>query len=332
MMRALLLTDSGPLLKQDYPIPVPQHGQALIRVTLAGICSTDLQLIAGYKGGYRGVLGHEFVGVVEHAPGNEGWEGKRVVGELNVGCGNCALCRRGLGKHCRSRQSLGIIGLDGAFADYLLLPVANLHALPAASLLPDEVAVFVEPTAAALQIREQVAISPAQRVYVLGSGRLGLLVAQALALTGCDLTVIGRTSTKLDHLTTMGLPLKTHSTATMDLQPLLDQPADIVVDVTGAPAGFTLARTLVRPGGTIVLKSTFAGTLPDFDVSRLVVDEISLVGSRCGPFAPAIRLLSSGLIQTQPLIHARYPLAEGLTALDVAAQPGVLKVLLEIAN
>ncbi|MCB0084109.1 MAG: alcohol dehydrogenase catalytic domain-containing protein [Caldilineaceae bacterium] len=330
-MRALLLTDSGPLLKQDYPIPVPQHGQALIRVTLAGICSTDLQLIAGYKGGYRGVLGHEFVGVVEHAPGNEGWEGKRVVGELNVGCGKCDLCRRGLGKHCRARQSLGIIGLDGAFAEYLVLPVANLHELPSAATMPDEIAVFVEPTAAALQIREQLAIAPSTRVYVLGSGRLGLLVAQVLALTGCELTVVGRTAAKLNLLSQMALPLRTYCTGTEGLQGITEA-ADVVVDVTGAPQGFALARQLVRPGGTIVIKSTFAGNLPELDLSALVVDEISLIGSRCGPFAPAIRLLAGGLVQTQSLIHSRYPLQQGLAALQTAAQPGVLKVLLQMPS
>lgn len=329
-MRALVLTDNGPRLEPMYPIPKPQQEEAVIRVVQAGICATDLQLIAGYKGGYRGVLGHEFVGIVEAAPGDEQWVGERVVGELNIGCGSCSLCRRGLGKHCRSRQSLGIIGRDGAFADYLTLPIANLHRLPSAQVLSNEAAVFVEPTAAALQICEQVRPGPTVRVYVLGSGRLGLLVAQVLALTGCDLTVIGRTQSKLELLTAMKLPLRTVCSSNDSLASLRNQPADIVVDVTGSPAGFLEARRLVRPGGTLVLKSTFTGALPAFDLSSLVVDEISLIGSRCGPFPPAIRLLASGLVQTMPLIHARYTLDEGLSALQKAAQPGVLKVLLDI--
>lgn len=327
-MQALLLTDEGPTFTTKYPVPTAIQGEALVRVTHAGICATDLQLVAGYKGGYRGVLGHEFVGVVDEAPGNPDWEGERVVGELNIGCGRCELCARGLGKHCRQRESLGIIGRDGAFADYLTLPIANLHRLPPKTDLPDDIAIFVEPTAAALQIREQINVRPSDRVYVLGSGRLGLLVAQVLALTGCELTVIGRTQEKLTLLASFGLPLRIHCTAQ---QPTTDLSlADVVVDVTGAPTGFGLARQLVRPGGTLVLKSTFAGTLPDFDLSSLVVDEITLLGSRCGPFLPAIRLLQQGLIQVQPLIQARYPLHDAVAALAHAQKRGVLKVLLEI--
>ncbi|MCE7984662.1 MAG: alcohol dehydrogenase [Caldilinea sp. CFX5] len=326
-MRALLLTDHGPQLRTDYPTPQPGAAEALIRVRLAGVCSTDLQLVAGYKGGYRGVLGHEFVGAVVSAPGNEAWVGRRVVGELNIGCGVCDLCRRGLGKHCRHRQSLGIIRRDGAFADYLTLPMANLHAVPDA--LTDEEAVFVEPLAAALQIREQVAITPDSRVYVLGDGRLGLLVAQVLALTGCDLSVIGRTPAKLALLHQFHGAYQPVLNEPATMADLCSRPADVVVEVTGSPQGFAQAVSLVRPGGTLVLKSTFAAALPNFDLSHLVVDEITLVGSRCGPFAPALRLLSSGLVQTRPLIHARYSLAEGIAALAHAGRKGVLKVLIQ---
>lgn len=325
-MRALLLTNQGPQLQTDYPVPRPGRGEALIRVRLAGVCATDLQLVAGYKGGYRGVLGHEFVGEVVTAPDNEAWVGRRVVGELNIGCGVCDLCRRGLGKHCRNRQSLGIIKRDGAFADYLTLPIANLHGVPDG--LTDEQAVFVEPLAAALQIREQVAITPDLRVYVLGDGRLGLLVAQVLALTGCDLSVVGRTPAKLALLQQFPgtyQPILSEPTVLADLH---NRPADVVVEVTGSPQGFAQAVSLVRPGGTLVLKSTFAAALPNFDLSHLVVDEITLVGSRCGPFAPALRLLQSGLVQTQPLIHARYALDEGVAALAHASRKGVLKVLI----
>lgn len=323
-MRALRLTDQGPQLQRDYPEPRPSFGEALIRVRLAGVCSTDLQLVAGYKGGYRGVLGHEFVGEVVAAAGHEEWLGQRVVGELNIGCGTCSLCRRGLGKHCRERQSLGIIKRDGAFADYLTLPLANLHVVPAT--LPDEEAVFVEPLAAALEICEQVAITPTTRVYVLGDGRLGLLVAQVLALTGCDLTVLGRNPEKLALL---GGAIRCQINNATTLSDLHRQPADIVVEVTGSPHGFDQASTLVRPGGTLILKSTYASTLANFDLSRLVVDEITMLGSRCGPFPPALRLLASGLIQVQPLIHVRYPLDQADIALAHAGRKGILKVLIQ---
>ncbi len=325
-MRALLLTDQGPVLRRDLPTPKPQPGEALIRVRLAGICATDLQLLAGYKGGHRGVLGHEFVGEVVAAPGGEEWLGRRVVGELNVGCGQCDLCRQGLEKHCRQRQSLGIIGRDGAFADYLTLPLANLHPVPEA--LPDEQAVFTEPLAAALQVLEQVAIRPSSRVYVLGDGRLGLLVAQAIHRTGCDLTAIGRHPEKLVILSRRGIP-----TAVVDNPPdftrLAAHPADVVVEVTGSPGGFATALELLRPAGSLVLKSTFAAPLADFPVSRLVVDEIQLVGSRCGPFPPALRLLLAGAVEVTALIHARYSLDDAVAALEHARRPGVLKVLIQ---
>jgi len=325
-MQALLLSADGPRLETGYPTPRPAPHEALIRVRLAGICSTDLQLLAGYKRGYRGVLGHEFVGQVEQAPDHPEWIGRRVAGELNIGCGTCDLCARGLGKHCRQRQSLGIIGRDGAFADFLTLPVANLHHLP--DDLPDEQAIFVEPLAAALELLEQCHIQPGQRVYVLGDGRLGLLVAQALSRTGCALTALGRTQTKLAILTERKIPTA-RTDNPLQLAHLRKHPADLVVEVTGHPDGFALARSLVRPGGILALKSTFAGDMPSFDISSLVVDEITLLGSRCGPFAPAIRLLAAGAVTVQPLIHARYNLGDGLAALSHAGQPGVLKVLIE---
>lgn len=324
-MRALVLTDQGPQLYHNYPIPIPSAGEALIRVQLAGICSTDLQLLAGYKGGYRGVLGHEFVGVVIAAPDAPAWIGRRVVGELNIGCGSCILCRQGLGKHCRQRQSLGIIGRDGAFAEYLTLPLTNLHPVP--DSLPDQSAIFVEPTAAALQIREQLAVKPSSRVVILGDGRLGLLVAQVLALTGCNLTVIGRNPEKLALLTGMGFSVTTYLLDELPTE-WPDLPIDTVVEATGSPDGFALARRFVRPGGAIVLKSTFANSLPQFDLSGLVVDEITLIGSRCGPFPPAIRLLTGGQVHVQPLIQATYPLPDGVAALAHAARKGVIKVVI----
>jgi threonine dehydrogenase-like Zn-dependent dehydrogenase len=327
-MRALLLTDYGPTLFPNYPIPQPAPGEALIRVQLAGICSTDLELTRGYKQGYRGILGHEFVGEVVAAPDHFHWIGQRVVGEINVGCGDCELCRRGLGKHCRARSSLGIFRRDGAFADYFTLPVANL--LPVPDRVRDEAAVFAEPLAAALQLLEQYALRPSERVYVLGDGRLGLLVAQVLARTGADLTSLGRNDNKLAILAAQGIATA-RSDDPLALAALLDRPADLVVEVTGSPAGFDLARRLLRPGGALALKSTFAGGLADFDISALVVDEITLLGSRCGPFAPALRLLAEDAVVVEPLIHARYPLDEGLAALHHAGQKGVLKVLIEVS-
>ncbi|RIK34736.1 MAG: alcohol dehydrogenase [Chloroflexi bacterium] len=325
-MRALVLTDEGPQLRADYPAPQPQTGGALVRIHLAGVCSTDLQLVAGYKGGYRGVLGHEFVGTVVEAPGAPEWVGRRVVGELNIGCGRCDLCRRGLGKHCRTRQSLGIIGRDGAFADYLTLPLANLHRVP--DDLADEEAVFAEPLAAALEILEQVRVTPASRVFVVGDGRLGLLIAQVLALTGCDLTVLGRHPAKLQILRDLGVQQAMVPTPEQ-FEELCTRPADLVVEATGAPGGFAQALRLVRPMGTLVLKSTFAGVLPAFDASQLVVDEITVVGSRCGPFPPALNLLATGRVQVRPLIQARFPLDAAVAALKHAGHKGVLKVLIQ---
>ncbi len=323
-MHALLLTDDGPILRNDYHTPKPQPGEAQIRVHLAGICSTDLQLLAGYKGGYRGVLGHEFVGTVVDAPGAEFWIGRRVVGEINIGCGHCSLCARGLHKHCRQRQSMGIIGRDGAFADYLTLPIANLHIVPEG--ISDEQAVFVEPLAAAMQILEQIHLTPETRLYLLGVGRLGLLAAQVLASTNCDLVALVRNDSRIGILSELGIP--TIHLGSPEADALQDPAADVVVDTSGSPSGFELAQHLVRPGGTIVLKSTFAGRLSQFDISSLVVHEVTLVGSRCGPFAPALRALERGAVRVQPLIQHRLPLADGVDGLAIASRPGVLKVLL----
>ncbi|MEX1020269.1 MAG: alcohol dehydrogenase catalytic domain-containing protein, partial [Litorilinea sp.] len=322
-MHAARLGERGATLVEDYPVPRPGVAEAAIRVHLAGICATDLQLLAGYKGGYRGVLGHEFVGTVVQVGANplggmaprdefQHWLGQRVVGELNIGCGTCGLCRRGLGKHCRRRQSLGIIGRDGAFAHYLTLPVANLHVVPPE--IPDRVAVFAEPLAAALEILEQVHIAPATRVIVVGDGRLGQLIARVLALTGCDLTVVGRHAEKLALLTAACAGQARISSPAL-LEELAADPADVVVDATGRAAGFATARRLVRPGGTLVLKSTFAEPTTAVDLSSLVVDEVRVVGSRCGPFAPALRLLAAGRVDVEPLISAEYPLDLATTAL-----------------
>lgn len=317
-MRALLL-DKKLYLSDSYPTPVPPPGEALVRVRLAGVCNTDLELVHGYMG-FRGIPGHEFVGVVEQAPGAEEWEGRCVVGEINAYCGVCATCLAGRPTHCPHRTTLGISGRDGAFAEYLLLPVRNLHPVPEG--MPDEVAVFTEPLAAACQVLQQVHVHPTDRVIVLGDGKLGLLCAQVLALTGCELTVVGHHQEKLEILKRLGIKVALEGES-------VAAEADVVVEATGNAGGYMAARQLVRPRGTIVLKSTYHGSF-DADLTMAVVNEVTLVGSRCGPFAPALRLLERGLVQVEPLIEARYPLAEALAAFEHAARPGALKVLVEV--
>lgn len=320
-MRALLLDEELHFV-EDYPTPSPPPGEALIRVEMAGICNTDLELVQGYMH-FRGVPGHEFVGVVEHAPGAEAWEGQRVVGDINAACGVCATCRAGRHTHCPHRTTLGINGRDGALAEYLTLPVANLYAVPEG--MPDEVAVFTEPLAAACEILEQVHVRPTDHVIVLGDGKLGLLCAQVLALTGCELTVIGRHAEKLDILARMGVAtLHVERGATVKGLPL----ADVVVEATGHPDGYATARALVRPRGTLVLKSTYHGAL-EADLTMAVVDEITLVGSRCGPLPAALRLLERSAVDVTALIEARYPFDAVLTAFAHAGRRGALKVLVD---
>jgi alcohol dehydrogenase len=328
-MRALVC-DEGIRYDPCYTDPVPLPGEALVRVRLAGICNTDLELVRGYLG-FRGVLGHEFVGDVVQAS-DPAWAGMRVVGDINAACYACETCREGRHTHCPNRTTLGISGRDGAFADFLLLPTANLYAVPKS--VPDEKAVFVEPLAAACEILEQVNIRPTDRVLILGDGKLGLLVSAVLRLTGANLTLVGRHAEKLSiaeawgicvhypEQATQGGALPSHGSA----QSAIDR-ADVVIECTGSPSGFAKALQQVRPRGTLVLKSTYHGKL-NVDMSGLVVDEITLVGSRCGPFAPALRLLEHGLVDPTPLISKVFPLSRGKAAMDYAARQGVLKVLL----
>jgi threonine dehydrogenase-like Zn-dependent dehydrogenase len=315
-MRALWLENRTLTLREDAPLPAPPAGEALVRVRLAGVCDTDLELVRGYYP-YAGVPGHEFVGVVEEARGAPEWNGRRVVGEINAVCGSCETCRAGRRTHCERRTVLGIAGRDGAFATHLRLPVENLHPVPDA--VPDDVAVFTEPTAAALEVQVQVRIGPGDRVVVIGAGKLGNLVAQTLAPTGCDLLAVGRSPRPLALLASRGIRTGTASD-------LPARRADVVVECTGNPEGLELARRALRPRGTIVLKSTYEGRAT-LDMAPFVVDEITLVGSRCGPFAPALALLAQGTVDPRPLIEARYALAEGFRAFEHAARPGVLKVL-----
>jgi alcohol dehydrogenase len=314
-MRALICLD-GLRYAPAYPDPVPADGEALVRVRLAGICNTDLELVRGYMA-FQGVLGHEFVGEVVQA-GETAWIGKRVVGDINAACYRCETCLSGRHTHCPNRTTLGIFRRDGAFADYLVLPTANLYAVPDG--LPDEMAVFVEPLAAACEVLDQVHIRPSDRVVVLGDGKLGLLVAAVLRLTGANLTLVGRHPAKLGIAGSWGV-------ATRSEPPSTERQADVVVECTGSPAGFAEACRLLRPRGTLVLKSTYHGET-SANLAGLVVDEISVVGSRCGPFAPALGLLATGLVDPRPLVTEIYALTDGETAFSHACAPGVLKILL----
>jgi threonine dehydrogenase-like Zn-dependent dehydrogenase len=319
-MRAILY-DGELRFRPDYPDPVPKDGFALVRVEYAGVCATDLEISKGYMG-FKGVIGHEFTGVVERG-GDAALAGKRVVGEINAGCGGCGYCRAGLSNHCAERSVLGIIGMDGAFADFLTLPLKNLHVVP--DSVQSEEAVFTEPLAAAFEIIEQVRMGEESRVCVLGDGRLGLLTAQVLGLTGCSLTVAGRHAEKLKILEKRGIR------TVLGTDALLGE-FDIVVDCTGSPSGLTTALDIVRPRGTVVLKTTVAeseGANGRQALNRVVIDEVTLVGSRCGPFAPALKALSSGSVDVRPLITKIFPLEEGVEAVEYAGQKGVLKVLLK---
>lgn len=314
-MQALTLGAAGPTV-EDRPF-APRPGEATVRTTLAGVCATDLELVKGYMG-FQGVLGHEFVGVVEAAP-DPAWVGRRVVGEINASCGGCPTCRAGRPRHCPTRSVLGILGRDGAFAERLSLPLANLRPVPDA--VEDEAAVFVEPLAAACRILEQVHLRPSDRAFVLGLGRLGQLVCRVLALTGAEVVGVGRSEAKRALLPVAIPALRPEEAALLP-------PADLVVDCTGQSSGLALARALLRPQGALVLKST-VHDLGEADPTGWVVDEITVIGSRCGPFEPALRLLAAGAVDPTPLISERLPLSRGLEALALAARPGALKVLLD---
>ena len=320
-MRALWLQDGAVRYRHDIPAPRPSAGEALVRVRMAGLCHTDLELVKGYAG-FCGVPGHEFVGDVAAAPGAVEWIGRRVVGEINVSCGACGECAAGRKAHCEQRTVLGIRGRQGALAEYLTLPAANLHEVPAG--MPEEIAVFTEPVAAALEVQEQVRIGPGERVAVIGDGKLGQLLARTLALTGCELRVGGRHPGKLALLASRGI-------ATAPAEALPERWADVAVECTGNPEGLALARRAVRARGTIVLKSTYHGR-PPVDLSAIVVDEITLVGSRCGPFAKALTLLAGGRLDVADLVAAAYPLDEAVEAFAAAGRPGMLKVLVRVGD
>ena len=313
-MRALVL--DGTLSLAEVPTPDPPPGEARIRVTMAGVCNTDLELCKGYMG-FRGIPGHEFVGVIE-ACEDPTRVGRRVVGEINCGCGACGWCARGDARHCPGRTTLGIDRRDGAFAEFLTLPVRNLLEVPAG--LPDRVAVFTEPVAAAYEILEQLHLAPGERVTVLGDGKLGLLVSQVLARSGCDLLAVGRHPEKLEVLSDLGI----RTLLARDWNPAGDQ--DVAVEVTGTAEGILRAMEAVRPRGRVVLKTTVEASTT-LHLAPLVIRELTLVGSRCGPMAPALRALAAGALRVEPLIEAEFPLSRGLEAFARAGRRGARKVL-----
>jgi len=308
-----LVIDKGSSLQRDYPAPAMTAGESIVRVRLAGICGTDLELAKGYMD-FRGVPGHEFVGeVVDSA--NASILGRRVVGEINAGCAKCLACVGGLARHCANRTVLGILGRDGAFAEYLRLPDRNLIAVP--DSIPDEMAVFVEPLAAAYEIFEQIKIPRNRCVLVLGDGRLGILVALAMKAEGYDTILAGHHPQRAEQ----------HG-ITAEPEHQLSDRFEVVVDCTGSASGFIRAVELVRPRGTVILKSTAAGSAA-LNLAPVVIDEITVLGSRCGRFAPALEALASRKIDPRPLISATFSLEEGAAALEQAANPSNLKVLLK---
>lgn len=315
-MRAL--TFDGTVQVTEMPVPERVAGEALVRVTTAGVCNTDIEILKGYMG-FQGVPGHEFVGVVEQAE-NAHLVGKRVVGEINCVCGTCRYCELEMPNHCLNRTVLGIAGRDGAFAEYLVLPEANLHLVP--DSVSDDVAVFAEPVAAAFRITEQIRINPEDRVVVLGDGKLGQLIAQVLSLHTYDLVCVGRHDEKLDLLRRRDIATTTDINS-------VEAGADLVVEATGSAEGLGQALALVRPEGTVVLKSTIAGETTG-NLSLPVINEVRIIGSRCGPFRPALEALALGTVDVRPMISETYSLEDGATALERATAPDVIKVLVRM--
>ncbi|MGB7345232.1 MAG: alcohol dehydrogenase catalytic domain-containing protein [Pirellulaceae bacterium] len=317
-MQAIAIRSGKLVFEDNLPVPTPNADEVLVRVTQAGICETDLQLVAGYMN-FTGILGHEFVGVAQSGK----FSGQRVVGEINCNCHRCDRCNAGLGNHCGNRTVLGIFGHDGAFAQTIAVPEKNLHRVP--DDVSDDEAVFVEPLAAAFQITDQVKITSDQRLLVLGDGRLAFMCANVLKLTGAPLAVVGKHANKLErfhHLNVKTLTLGT------DIQP---ESFDVVVDCTGSPSGLSLAMQLVRPRGTIVMKTTVAAN-HNVSLAPIVINEINLIGSRCGPFGQAIAALENGNVKLDSLITHRFSLSDAAAAFESAKQSDAFKVVFEISN
>ncbi len=316
-MRAVVI-EQGRILVRDEPDPVPEKGEVLVRVQTAGVCGTDLQLVHGYAE-FSGIPGHEFVGTVTKGPAE--LLGKRVVAEINCVCGRCEMCAGGLSNHCIRRTVVGISGRPGAFAEYLAVPVRNCHTIP--DTVSDEDAVFTEPLAAAYQVTRQIKLEPRMNVAVVGTGRLGLLVAQVIARSGCALVAIGRNPKTLGLLDRKRI----RTALVSELRQFGD--CDVVVDCTGSPDGLKTALRLVRPRGTIVMKTTCAANAP-VDLTPLVVNEVTLLGSRCGPFDEALGALARRDIDVGSLVTRRLPLSAAAEAFELAAQPDHIKILLKV--
>ncbi len=319
-MRAVVF-DNGLKLDKNYAKPSPRKGEALIKVNTIGICNTDYEITKGYMG-YKGVLGHEFTGVVEEINADDkSLLNKRVVGEINCGCGECEWCHQGLERHCPNRSTLGIWQREGCFAEYVCLPVKNLLEIP--ENVTDEEAVFTEPLAAALEILEQIHIPPYKKVAVLGDGKLGLMIALALNAAGLDLVLIGKHENKLEIAKNQGVKTKLLS----DVE--IKKEYDFVVEATGSISGFETSLALTKPRGTLILKSTIAAS-KEFNFAPVVVDEITIVGSRCGQFAPALRLLESGRIDVKPLISDVFELDEAIEAFERNKEKSSIKVIVKV--
>lgn len=317
MMKALRF-EAGELRLAEIERPAAAN-EALVRVIKSGICNTDIEIVRGYAG-FQGTIGHEFVGVVEEAPENPTLVGKRVVGEINAGCGKCVRCSQGDPRHCPARTVLGIKGRDGAHAEFLTLPVRNLIEVP--DVVSDDQAVFVEPLAAAVGITEQIDVGPDTSVAVIGDGKLGLLCAFAMSMRTKNLIIVGKHEEKLEHAETRDIEAVWLPTVGK-FEPVFD----VVIEASGSESGFATALDMVKPRGKIVLKSTFQGK-PQWEAWRVVVDEISIVGSRCGRFEPALELLAEGKLDLSDLISAEMPLSKGVQAMAEAQKKGVMKVLL----
>ncbi len=308
----------GKLSVQQVPDPVPEPGEVLIKVRYSSICNTDLEIIHGYMG-FKGILGHEFVGEVVSE--NSRFFGKDVVGEINISCGHCYMCQTGRKNHCTNRSVLGIFERAGTFADYVVLPEKNLHVVPPNVELPN--AVFTEPLAAALEIFEQTKINPTDNVFIFGAGKLGLLISQVFRLSGCEYTLFDINPYKVEFARGLGLPAKNLDI----LQP--DDRAEICVDCTGNPDGFSIAMSHLRARGKLILKTTVADPAK-IDLNQIVVNELNIIGSRCGVFEPALSLLSQKLIDVEPLITKVFPFDEIEQAFTLAAKPESIKVLIRL--
>jgi threonine dehydrogenase-like Zn-dependent dehydrogenase len=315
-MKALVF--DGALRLADMPVPAKNRDEVLVRVTMAGICNTDHEIVAGYMPGFKGILGHEFLGIVEKAVDKK-LVGKRVTAEINCGCGTCDYCKNGMERHCPNRTVIGIKDHDGAFTEHICVPAKNVVTIP--DSIPDTTAIFIEPLAAALEINEQISLK-GKKVLLIGDGKLGLLIAHAVRMSHCDLLVVGRHRENLGLLAALGIK-------TVLAGDFVKKQFDVVIEASGNPGAFSLAVECTKPRGTLVLKSTYAQNLI-VNPSPIVVHEITVVGSRCGRFSDALRFLETYKPDLSPMISKEFSIEKGMEAFEYSKKPGVLKVLLKM--